>query len=104
MVLCGHKECLYNKDGQWCTKKIVVMGNNAVCKQVWEEVWNDGNIVPVYRQPRSQEELAKIAEIPKRKINIVEAEIILQEDAAQEDVKKQECQKCSAGQQESIQP
>lgn len=104
MILCNHNNCPYNEDGLWCTKKIIVIGNNAVCKQVWEEVWNEGTIVPVYRQPRSQEELAEITEIPKRKINIVEAEIILQEDAAQEDVKKEECQKHFAGQQESIQP
>lgn len=44
--------------------------------------------MPVYKQPRSQEELKGI---PKRKINIVEAEIILQEDATQKDVKKEEC-------------
>lgn len=37
MILCGHKECLYNKDGQWCTKKIVIMGRMAVCKEVWNE-------------------------------------------------------------------
>ena len=99
MILCNHNNCPYNKDGLWCTKKIVVIGNNAVCKQVW----NEGSTVPVYRQPRSQEELAEIAEIPKRKINIVEAEIVLQEDAAQEDVKEEPCQEHSTGQQKSIQ-
>lgn len=99
MILCNHNNCPYNEDGLWCTKKIVLIGNNAVCKQVWKEIWNE----PVYRQPRSQEELAEIAEIPKRKINIVEAEIVLQEDAAQEDVKEEPCQKRSAGQSEFIQ-
>lgn len=32
MILCNHNNCPYNEDGLWCTKKIVVMGNNAVCK------------------------------------------------------------------------
>lgn len=99
MILCNHNNCPYNKDGLWCTKKIVVIGNNAVCKQVW----NEGSTVPVYRQPRSQEELAEIAEIPKRKINIVEAEIILQEDVVQKDVKEEQCQERSVGQSEFIQ-
>lgn len=75
MILCNHNNCPYNEDGLWCTKKIVVIGNNAVCKQVWDE----SGQMPVYKQPRSQEELKGI---PKRKFNIVEAEIILQEDAA----------------------
>ena len=32
MILCKHNNCPYNENGLWCTKKIVVIGHNAVCK------------------------------------------------------------------------
>lgn len=96
MVLCGHKECLYNKDGQWCTKKIVIMGRMAVCKEAWNEM---GQAV-AYKQPRPQ---IDIAAVPKKEINIIDAEILSGEEPAAKESENEECQKSSVGQQESIQ-
>lgn len=96
MILCGHKECLYNKDGQWCTKKIVIMGRMAVCK----EVWNEAGQAVAYKQPRSQIDIAAVS---KKEINIIDAEILSGEESAAKESGNGECQKSSVGQQESIQ-